>query len=31
MCGMGHTEMVATLIVMDPAAFNQWLNQTNGS
>ena len=31
MCGMGHTEMVATLIVMDPAAFNQWLNQTKGS
>ena len=31
MCGMGHTEMVATLIVMDPAAFNQWLNQVKGS
>jgi cytochrome c oxidase subunit 2 len=31
MCGMGHTGMVATLIVMDPAAFNLWLNQTNGS
>jgi len=31
MCGMGHTEMVATLIAMDPAAFNQWLNQTKGS
>jgi cytochrome c oxidase subunit 2 len=31
MCGMGHTGMEATLIVMDPAAFNQWLNQTKGS
>jgi cytochrome c oxidase subunit 2 len=31
MCGMGHTEMVATLISMDPAAFNQWLNQTKGT
>jgi cytochrome c oxidase subunit 2 len=31
MCGMGHTEMKATLIAMDPAAFSQWLNQTKGS
>ena len=31
MCGMGHTEMVATLIAMDPAAFTQWLNQAGGS
>jgi cytochrome c oxidase subunit 2 len=31
MCGMGHSEMVATLIAMDPAAFNQWLNQVKGS
>ena len=28
-CGVGHTYMSATLIVMDPTAFNQWLtNQT---
>jgi cytochrome c oxidase subunit 2 len=31
MCGMGHTDMVATLIAMDPAAFNQWLSQAKGS
>jgi cytochrome c oxidase subunit 2 len=31
MCGMGHTEMKARLIVMDPTAFNQWLSQTAGS
>ena len=31
MCGMGHTNMIATLIVMDPAAFTQWLNQAKGA
>jgi cytochrome c oxidase subunit II len=31
MCGKGHTDMVATLIAMDPAAFNQWLSQIKGS
>jgi cytochrome c oxidase subunit 2 len=29
LCGMGHPEMSCPLIVMDPAAFDQWLkNQT---
>jgi len=28
-CGVGHTTMMASLIVMNPTAFNQWLsNQT---
>ena len=28
-CGVGHTDMSAALIVMDPTTFNQWLsNQT---
>jgi len=31
MCGMGHSQMVATLIAMDPGAFTQWLNQTKGT
>jgi cytochrome c oxidase subunit II len=26
LCGTGHTYMVGNLTVMDPAAFNQWLN-----
>ena len=26
LCGMAHTEMVSPLIVMDPTAFNTWLN-----
>jgi cytochrome c oxidase subunit 2 len=25
-CGVGHTGMMASLIVMNPTAFNQWLN-----
>jgi cytochrome c oxidase subunit 2 len=28
-CGVGHTDMSASFVVMDPTAFNQWLtNQT---
>ncbi len=28
-CGVGHTDMMANLVVMNPTAFNQWLtNQT---
>ena len=26
LCGIGHTYMTATLTVMDPTVFNQWLN-----
>lgn len=26
LCGTGHTYMIASLIVMEPNAFNQWLN-----
>ena len=26
LCGVGHYDMSAKLVVMDPAAFNQWLN-----
>jgi cytochrome c oxidase subunit II len=26
LCGMGHPEMTSPLIVMDPTAFDQWLN-----
>ncbi len=28
LCGFGHTYMTANLVVLEPAAFNQWLNQT---
>jgi cytochrome c oxidase subunit 2 len=28
LCGLGHTFMIGTLTVMNPIAFNQWLNQT---
>jgi cytochrome c oxidase subunit 2 len=26
LCGIGHTYMTASLIIMDPTVFNQWLN-----
>jgi cytochrome c oxidase subunit 2 len=29
LCGVGHGYMHATLIVMDPTAFSQWLNQAS--
>jgi len=25
-CGEGHTDMIASLVVLDPTTFNQWLN-----
>lgn len=28
LCGVGHADMVATLMDMDPTGFNQWYNQT---
>jgi cytochrome c oxidase subunit 2 len=31
LCGVGHTFMVAKLIAMDPAAFNQWYATSNGT
>jgi cytochrome c oxidase subunit II len=31
LCGSGHTYMIGNLTVMDPVAFNQWLNQAANS
>jgi cytochrome c oxidase subunit II len=30
LCGIGHTYMIAPLTVLDPAAFDQWLNSQTG-